>query len=971
MNSSAATFSALEKYTQNPKNLELVLHGKELRCQKKTKGGTSSKVYAFLKEFFKSIPCDSKKEFTIYLHTLQKMPKGDELLSRQISPRRAQKIKALWNEYKKENHSKEGVALFQKLLARLPKEQAPKALPLLPKAPAPKKEISLPPEEQFLDRIRGLHTVEELENYVPQLPALKEAVAARPDLYSRLFQVERFIAKTKELRNGTHSEFILKLQSEFLDKFSKRQSVVSCLSELGQFLYLLEQNRLPSPITFESLKAEVKKSFPKILEPQQKKDKNLKTSFALQEENALALSFAKLLVNKNGTINTFLIPALRKHSIKRPYKNIPLWSRLDNALIEIKNNANLCPLLEAAKIPASGSQGEKIIRDTLLLSPSEKISKAHVVETLLSAIFAPWFQDGLGSCHTTALLMAVRSTSLEMTVKEYIDILESGKLTRTVHGKKREFPGLYRPTFVHLYRLVPTPDSSQIPSFVSQCTSIPHVHSALALLTGNKKNVQTFLSSHFQKLLKNKMRLSNFYFLLEEIKKKYKPKEAIVRMAKRQLAASCQHPLLRTWENSAMGMQYHPLSLHGIPTIVHQKAFSSALVKTFAHYDKSIKYNKEAQIPKEWQYVDNIYFAVVPEETNLDLKTILLFKDREGKFSEIKNKEEFGKLLQKIYEGIPHRKPLWENSHALALRFVQNYHPKYPQFFNKTTPWQTRLLVDSKGATARYLPLSQSKSWNHNKAIITIKKCDRNFLKKLREKALSLYREALHSKNFTLPISSRNHAFRILPLHSSLVSSPQITNADRWIRHQEQKILSLKLAQCPEIASKLKKLFHLAISRFRMEKIFKISPKETLTSWAHKIREAFERLPSKKDPIMPLLNKKLFLTQLLDSLIYQTLIEKMPKIFSSSIIHFAHTNSLDSTNCKYLTPLHYSFLFSPSMKKWTVQVVSANNKTIFPPDAFFIPPLSYFSEKAMQPLKEYGLRKKRLLIGEKRALSTL
>jgi hypothetical protein len=29
MNNSAATFSALEKYNQNPKNFELALHGKE------------------------------------------------------------------------------------------------------------------------------------------------------------------------------------------------------------------------------------------------------------------------------------------------------------------------------------------------------------------------------------------------------------------------------------------------------------------------------------------------------------------------------------------------------------------------------------------------------------------------------------------------------------------------------------------------------------------------------------------------------------------------------------------------------------------------------------------------------------------------------------------------------------------------------------------------------------------------------
>jgi hypothetical protein len=977
-------FSALEKYYQNPKNFELSLHGKELRCQKKTSHGTNPKVLAFLKEFFKNIPCDSKKEFTIYLDTLQKMPKGETLISRQIPLKSAQKIKALWNQYKKEKHSKEGIALFQKLLSYLPKEQTSKKVPPLPKAQAPKQVLSLSPEAKFLDRIRALHTLEELQNYAPQLPAVQEEALARPDLYSPLFQVERFIATTKKLRGGPHGKFIEALQREFLDKFSKRQSVLSCFSHLGAFQHLLEQGRLPSPLTSAALDAEVKKRCQKIVEPWQKKDKILNENICVQWENTLAQNLAKLLVNKNGTINTFLIPAIRKHSIKRPHQGIPLWSRLDNALIELKNNPNLVPLLEAAKIPPAGSQGEKIIRDTLLLPEGEKISKAHVIRTLLSAIFAPWFQSGLGSCHTTALLMAARSASLEMTVKEYREILENGKLSRIVNGKARDFPGIYRIATRFFKKEIALSTQKEVEQCTETLCSIPHVHSTLSLLVGNKNRVHTVVSSYLKKLYRN---LKDFSFsaFLKEIQKKYKPKDALYTLAKRRLAASYNHPLLRTWENSAAGMHYFPLTREGYQGCHHeQRAFAEALIDTFTPFVSRFEYSGSGRLlPDEWTICDNIYFSVVPEDAKSALQTILLFKDTQGKLSEIKNVQEFGKLLQKIYNGLPNRKPLTENSDALVKRFLKNYHPAHG---SQKTPWLKELYVSGSVLNIPYLLDSDIDYPVDNPGILSVKKCDRTFLKQLRKTALSLRSEKLHSKNISLPAENPSHVFRVLPLHPSLTHLPRIQDADQWISQMESKILSLKTGNlCQEITKKIKEKIisfteyfpEIKIKNPHMLKVVQPSPKSSLSSWLQKVGTALE-IHFGKNRIISLEGEKVYLNHIAHNIVdcaaYEVLLKKMPKDFGKMVIHFAHLNFLELSPQKNLIPKHVCLLFSPSRKAWTVQTVLSDNSLFFPENNSaenFSEGMSYSSPEALQPLKEYALRKKQILLQEKRNTSRI
>lgn len=155
---------------------------------------------------------------------------------------------------------------------------------------------------------------------------------------------------------------------------------------------------------------------------------------------------ANLLINDKGELNLTVLPRLigllkenlyslgpnRQYDIKRQ-------EHLLNVLTLLDANKEIQRTIKSISKPASNRNAEQMIRDTLLLPSNTVVTDAHVRRACLSAWMC-LLRQNVGSCFATAPAIVVQSEQPEVFFKDLLELINTGRLTRTYGGVEYSVP---------------------------------------------------------------------------------------------------------------------------------------------------------------------------------------------------------------------------------------------------------------------------------------------------------------------------------------------------------------------------------------------------------------------------------------------------------------------------------------------------------------------------------------------------
>lgn len=155
---------------------------------------------------------------------------------------------------------------------------------------------------------------------------------------------------------------------------------------------------------------------------------------------------ANLLINDKGELNLAVIPRLigllKEHLFSlgpdRQY-DAKRQEHLLNVLTILNENKEIQRILKNIDKPQSNRNAEHIIRDTLLLPSKVVLTDAHTRRACLSAWMC-LLRQNVGSCFATAPAIIIQSEQPEIFFKDILELINTGRLTRTYGGVEYSVP---------------------------------------------------------------------------------------------------------------------------------------------------------------------------------------------------------------------------------------------------------------------------------------------------------------------------------------------------------------------------------------------------------------------------------------------------------------------------------------------------------------------------------------------------
>jgi len=220
--------------------------------------------------------------------------------------------------------------------------------------------------------------------------------------------------------------------------------------QMGMFLYCLDHQskkvlkkirKLPP----EKIEHIVRLKFFKVLK---KKIDHLNAIMTTDQSQALfdpgvdvktqiPVETAKFLIASNGRFNLGLIP-LMKTLFKN--KQAPLLNyeiNFQNTLQLIENSKEMREQISSTLKPLSKNMlSNHVIRTTLNLPFTHKVTDSDAVKCLLVALLSHLRQENSRSCFTTAIASSILRSNPEQCIQDLQSLLRNSHLTRTVDGVK-------------------------------------------------------------------------------------------------------------------------------------------------------------------------------------------------------------------------------------------------------------------------------------------------------------------------------------------------------------------------------------------------------------------------------------------------------------------------------------------------------------------------------------------------------
>lgn len=165
---------------------------------------------------------------------------------------------------------------------------------------------------------------------------------------------------------------------------------------------------------------------------------------AIVSQIVLARTVAKVLITKTGFINFGLVEDLERVFLSH-YKNINHFSTILYGLKVIQNSPSLREAFTRIHAPIAGNHvSPSIIRATLNLPLDTPITAREAQQTVLTSLLSHLRQNNDGACFATSVAIELMSSHLRHCFKDFVRLIQSGKITRLIKDVRKEFVPLLR-----------------------------------------------------------------------------------------------------------------------------------------------------------------------------------------------------------------------------------------------------------------------------------------------------------------------------------------------------------------------------------------------------------------------------------------------------------------------------------------------------------------------------------------------
>ncbi len=281
----------------------------------------------------------------------------------------------------------------------------------------------------------------------------------------------------------------------------------------------------------------------------------------------LTKEFAELLFTKKGQINQALVEFLLIEFILKDHKPTNHQNALKRSgmylhLQEIREK------IQEIRTPLSGNPiASHLIRLNLNKDPDEPITELDAKKTALAAFLSHLRQGPAGSCFATSFAILLLNSHPLFCFNDFISLLKTGKLTRTIENVSRDFPFLLRMNNYHLnveffvnregYIHNTTPPFhhlSEVPGVVAACRAVG--------ITQIKETLNSIILGLFTERFSQQTKKISIHFLLKKITDYsilHQPPSSARRTSPYYLTSfayesQMSNPLLKAWENSLAEM---------------------------------------------------------------------------------------------------------------------------------------------------------------------------------------------------------------------------------------------------------------------------------------------------------------------------------------------------------------------------------------------------------------------------------
>lgn len=159
-----------------------------------------------------------------------------------------------------------------------------------------------------------------------------------------------------------------------------------------------------------------------------------------------ARKMSQFLINEEGKISlsklNLALDSLKENLIPiGPGRedDVPRQAHIVSVLQNLLDKPSLRQIIENISLPMGGVRVLELVRDTLRLKDSERISSAHLRQAVLCAALT-YLRQNVGSCFATAPAILVQSEQLEQFFLDMRSLTEKGSLQRVIRGTEYSVP---------------------------------------------------------------------------------------------------------------------------------------------------------------------------------------------------------------------------------------------------------------------------------------------------------------------------------------------------------------------------------------------------------------------------------------------------------------------------------------------------------------------------------------------------
>jgi|GEM_PF-3162166 len=784
--------------------------------------------------------------------------------------------------------------------------------------------------------IQGKRLLSVIERMFPHSLELPKFILLFQQLYEKYRNIDTWI--DNEFKNyaknlgqkleAAESDSIKKQFSKFINKqFSSLYEsqfhtgdLAKTRQELGHLMYIIDQEP-------ENLPAYLKKpDFPFIKTKLLKTEKPIfmdETFDVVSQEITLINHIVSALVRPDGTINTWLIQDL-KALIENQTKAVgPESTRHMNKILDqIQDNDSICQLLSLSKVPTK-KEGIDLVLATCNLTPHDKIDLSHVNKAICSAFLSPWRQYYFGSCHTTALLIALKDTATTAIIKDLQEIISSGTLTRQVANKLTDFRASFSlyPVLQNGISLADLADKTpkKIQKIVQRLCQEASLQLAWKLLKPNTQiTLEQFLTEYVTK---------ESHFTLHHIVEAMKPKEMkeeAFDLIVKYLNSRYQNPLLQCWQNGVMGMHGLPLNLEeelslkfktALCTTLHNIEKAESPLNTNFYAPSAFEEGRDAAI----KTVQTLRFNLCPPQTMaqvLESSAImnLCIHDAQNHFKPITSQEGFFSKLDAIYYDFRGKHIPLPGSEPERREKIKEIIKDFSEEMNlkkEETPWQFYARMSTCGSPLFSTYFKTKKEW------VDIQRAKDEFALTFQgdlSKTVCAYRDWVLLQKANVPYLNGLRIPARIPDHLlNAIANEQIAKGSSystlWERRLRKETSKIQCREC-DLRSII---INSEVIHERLWEAMKPQKNETLLHWYKRFGQ---RIIKAQSP------------NLAEIILFQQLINTSPNMRDKLLYKFADTNWSDvDKETGEVSFVYYAFALMPTCKgdlKWQLVKVKGN-----------------------------------------------